>query len=246
MNPYIRKKFIVADLQYIEQGHQDLINVAANNRSLENPLLPDEYWVGINPDHEFYTAGAEAFNSIEEVRNAPKEIDGIPVIVRRGNGKWSWNGPGQLGLCMCLHRRSFQHRGFMDNITRIATAIGDYIYDNHGVKCRIVIDGDAGIFEETTGAKLVSHTFNYIDKHLVMAMTMNFSCDLDKFKPIEVCGVKDRLMGNILPAGQQLTAELAEKIGDDLLDIIWRGVYDQATQFNLYVGDSEEVINIPV
>lgn len=134
----------------------------------------------------------------------------------------------------------------MDNITRIANAIGDYIHANYGVKCKVVIDGDAGIFEEETGAKLVSHTFNYVDKHLLMVVTMNFSANLERFKHIEVCGVPDRLMGNILPEGEELTQELAEKINDDLLTIIWRGVYDQATHYNLYVGDSEEVINIPV
>lgn len=236
MTPHVKKQFIVVDSTF-KTDHQDLLDLARHNRGLHNHLIPDEFWTGINLDHEFYTVGFEEFDSSLAAEQVPKQINGIPVVLRRGNGRWSWNGPGQLAMCLCIHQRTFQHRGFMDEIARIARALSDCITERYAVPCRI--DGlDAGIYHAETGAKLVSHTFYYIDKHLIMVIAMNFSAPLDRFKHIDVCGVKNRHMGNILPQGQELSIELARELGDDMVTRIWQNIYE-TSKVNLYINDTD-------
>lgn len=191
-----------------------------------NPLLPDEFWImSCNTASECYSVGSEDEDRI------PKEVNGIPVYPMFRGGKTTYHGPGQMTVLMILDgKRLLSQRDPGIQVAEfinvsIFEAIKEYALERFNIELHYRND-DPGLYTNA-GAKISSTGFDVRGHHYFYSYNINLSTDLSKYEDIAVCGVRGRVMGNLITDRKVDDAETFAE-SEILLPKIWRRLYHRA------------------
>ena len=200
-------------------------NIEMRHRAY-NPLLPDEFWIlSCNTAPECYSVGSEDGDRI------PKEINGIPVYPMFRGGKTTYHGPGQMAVLMILNGKrllSQREPGIkIAEFINVSTyeAIKEYAQERFNVELHYRNE-DPGLYN-AAGAKIASTGFDIYDGFYIYSYNINLSADLSKYQAISVCGVRGRVMGNLITDRKVDDAETFAE-SEILLPKIWDRLYPRA------------------
>lgn len=189
---------------------------------------PDQFWVLNNATGtEFYSIGKYVNHD-----NLPKSIAGIPLHVQERGGEYTYHGPGQVSFIILLNaRRLLKETGDLDRPRMVVKMVGDIITKKFN-QTIVYRDDDAGLYLES-GAKVGSFgSLTDVYPWVAIKLSINLNVDLTKFSVIDVCGVANRPMANLLP-GVDVTAALTAETGYNI-------VYALLDQ--LYAGQDMEIV----
>lgn len=205
--------------------HFDRWDVEAGMQIVQQPRTADqadEYWIHAGDEHECYTAG-------RRTPQIPTEVQGIAVHQMLHNGQLTYHGPGQLGFVMILDgMRAYMNQpvrgtGGVHKFARdcILSAVQEYLQTEHDFSIEYHAD-DPGLYD-AQGAKAASFVIDVINRHYIVYCSINFSVDLNKYAFIDVCGVQNRSMVNVL--NRRATAAELHDYGDQLVQRIQSKFY---------------------
>jgi len=238
---YVHRRQVTAwELDAAASGYDAIYDNIDKRRRAFNPLLPDEFWCySCNTAPDCYSVGSE-----DDAR-VPTEIMGIPVYPMFRGGKTTYHGPGQLAIVAILDAKRLRH--LTDTGEKIADHINSALYTSIMEHAQDVFNQtlsyrveDPGLYN-ITGAKVASTGFDVQHNFYIFNYSINYTVDLAKYAPIAVCGVRGRVMGNLMADGKINDAETFNH-GEDLLQRIWRHLYADSAIYEY----PDESLNNPV
>lgn len=219
---YVHRREVTAwELDADGAGFARIYENIDNRRKTYNALLPDEFWCyACNTAPDCYSVG------FDDEANVPREIMGIPVYPMFRGGKTTYHGPGQLAIVAIIDARRLRYAAagrLADHINEsLYTSIIDHAQDQFGRTLHYRTE-DPGLYDNQ-GAKIASTGFDVYQGFFIHHYSINYSVDLNKYLPIAVCGVRGRIMSNLVteqPLNDAQTFEHAQ----DLLPRIWQRLY---------------------
>lgn len=223
------------------------IGYTANNEYFKTNLPespdatdPDRFWI-CTYTKESYSVGQD-----EAVwHDPPTQLHGLPVLVMSRGGAWTWHGPGQVAVIMELNcnRILQQSRPRLAQKMRFVTAIGQHITQILRKLCSIDCwynSKDPGIYTQE-GAKLCSMGWHSIsDTTILLNWSFNVGVpnNFAGFGKIDVCGVRDRPMANLMSGcGSWQTLQYAQ-FGKIVVDALVSRIYNN---MDLEIGQIQEI-----
>jgi len=208
------------------------------------PDDPDRFWIVTYNNREFYSVGKHD----PAYEDHPKEIKGIPVVAMPRGGAWSWHGPGQTALIMDINfaRLMQEDNTRLTEKVRFSHKINNKITEIVGKMCSIDCEynnDDPGIYTKE-GAKLASLGWDVFgDTNLLYNWSFNIKVgkDFAGFKNIDVCGVKDRPMANLMPWCGDWQELQYKRFGEILLDKIIAEIYMDVEDLEICKADLHKV-----
>lgn len=176
----------------------------------------DEFWLAnIDP---CYTAGRDVHTEL------PAEISGLPVVRAPRAGGWTYYNAGQLHVCTIFNHRR-QNLDIAEFNLRTMRSITAALCRRHGNFFEYRVD-DPGIFYQN-GIKVGSLGFHAHSGWIIGGLVLNYCVDLRPYDMIDVCGVENRRMGNIL--SHELSWNELVELGRPLIESLTQELYhDQA------------------
>jgi lipoate-protein ligase B len=207
----------------------DFVNGRATiflNNATDN--TPDQFWIANNATgSEFYSIGKFEYDPRQEF---PKIWNGIPVVRMDRGGKWGWHGPGQISLVMLIKVNRLLRSNPIENLPDALTIVlAQYLTERFGKEYRHNFD-DPGVYETDTYAKVVNFG-SHMANHSWMAFKCSFNLNIEptfaKFNAIDLCGVTNRPVANLMPDARLTPDQYHEFAMHVLTEAVWPFLYNE-------------------
>ena len=213
----------------VQLKHDSFSNTLVNdvcNRYLhfvaddDNPIRPDRYWIVSNTGTQLFTYGTRNRHDSSTI---PSQINGIAVEPQIRTGDLSYHGPGQLGWIWHInYRRLLRQYGQSLNMAilmeNICAAVNAEFSETLQSDPR-----DPGLYR-STGEKILSYGIDMPGvSWMAVKLSLNLHVDLSVYNNATICGIENRVMGNLLPELPDLAtqAHLGENIVRRVCDLIY-------------------------
>ena len=186
----------------------------------DNTNRPDRYWIVTNTGTQLFTYGTKAKHDSADI---PTQLNGIAVAPQIRTGEITYHGPGQLGWIWHInYRRLLRQHGQNLNMATILRHICTAVNAEYSETLESS-PSDPGLYR-SSGEKILSYGMDSPGVSWVaVKLSLNLHVDLSVYNNTTICGVKNRVMGNLLPELPDLAtqAQMGENIVRRVCEMIY-------------------------